>query len=113
MALGTIHAKATQAPKKLNSKSVTVAIATPNDTTASVIACNVEGKFQKKEGEKLQLFCNQRHACSMSDRLVEGGQSMHTTICYSFNFGNTDWSAQLTQGLGQYEENKQDEHILS
>jgi hypothetical protein len=51
MALGTIHAKATQAPKKLNSKSVTVAIATPNDTTASVIACNVEGKFQRRRGK--------------------------------------------------------------
>jgi hypothetical protein len=48
----------------------------------------------------------------MSGRLVEGGQSMHTTIRYSFNFANTDWSAQLIHGLGQYEENKHDEHIL-
>jgi hypothetical protein len=31
----------------LNSKSVTVATATPNDTTASVTACNVKVKFQK------------------------------------------------------------------
>jgi hypothetical protein len=38
-ALGTIHANATQAPKKLNSRSVTVATATPNDTVASVITC--------------------------------------------------------------------------
>jgi hypothetical protein len=36
-ALGIIQDSATQAPKKLNSKSVTVAMATPNETTTSVI----------------------------------------------------------------------------
>jgi hypothetical protein len=39
-ALGIIQASATQAPKKLNSKSVTVATATPNETTTSVITYN-------------------------------------------------------------------------
>ena len=39
-ALGIIQASATQAPKKLNSKSVTVAIATPNETTTSMITYN-------------------------------------------------------------------------
>jgi hypothetical protein len=38
-ALGIIQATATQAPKRLNSKSVTVATATPHDTTANVITC--------------------------------------------------------------------------
>lgn len=36
-ALGIIQANETQAPKRLNFKSVTVAIATPIDTTASAI----------------------------------------------------------------------------
>lgn len=36
-ALGTIHANATQAPKRLNCKSVTVATATPIETTVSAI----------------------------------------------------------------------------
>lgn len=35
VALGMIHAKATQAPNRLNCKSVTVATATPTDTTVS------------------------------------------------------------------------------
>ena len=34
-ALGIIHANATQAPKRLNCKSVTVATATPIETTVS------------------------------------------------------------------------------
>jgi len=38
-ALGMIHANATQAPKKLNSRSVTVATATPTDTTVSARTC--------------------------------------------------------------------------
>lgn len=37
-ALGTIHANATQAPKKWNCKSVTVATATPIDTTVNAKA---------------------------------------------------------------------------
>lgn len=39
MALGIIHAIAIRAPNKLNSKSVTVAIATPADTTAKAKTC--------------------------------------------------------------------------
>ena len=39
MALGIIHAIATKAPNKLNSKSVTVAIATPTETTARAKTC--------------------------------------------------------------------------
>lgn len=39
MALGTIHAIAIKAPNKLNSKSVTVATATPTDTTARAKTC--------------------------------------------------------------------------
>lgn len=35
VALGMIHANATQAPNRLNCKSVTVATATPTDTTVS------------------------------------------------------------------------------
>ena len=37
MALGIIQATATNAPNKLNSRSVTVAMATPRDTTANAI----------------------------------------------------------------------------
>lgn len=39
MALGIIHAIAIRAPNKLNSKSVTVATATPADTTAKAKTC--------------------------------------------------------------------------
>lgn len=39
VALGMIHAKATQAPNRLNCKSVTVATATPTDTTVSATTC--------------------------------------------------------------------------
>lgn len=39
MALGIIHAIAIQAPNILNSKSVTVAIATPTDTTTRARTC--------------------------------------------------------------------------
>lgn len=73
-ALGTIHANATQAPKKLNSKSVTVATATPNDTTASVTACNVREKTVRNPiSEYIHTNCVSGHP-------VEGKKSMHTAI---------------------------------
>lgn len=46
--LGTIHASAIQAPKKLNSKSVTVATATPTDTTAKARTCIIVLNFNKQ-----------------------------------------------------------------
>lgn len=45
-ALGIIHANAIQAPKRSNSRSVTVATATPTDTTVSARTCNF---FQQKK----------------------------------------------------------------
>lgn len=41
--LGIIHAMAMHAPKTLNSKSVTVATATPADTTTRAKTCNMMG----------------------------------------------------------------------
>lgn len=40
-ALGIIHANATQAPNRWNCRSVTVATATPIDTTVSAKACKI------------------------------------------------------------------------
>ena len=66
MALGIIHAIATKAPNKLNSKSVTVAIATPTETTARAKTCTNIGLFENlhmKGGKKL-LFLSLKFAWS-------------------------------------------------
>lgn len=45
MALGIIHAIAIKAPNKLNSKSVTVATATPAETKTRAKTCNRQKKL--------------------------------------------------------------------
>lgn len=60
MALGIIHAIAIQAPNILNSKSVTVAIATPTDTTTRARTCipstNFPISFFKRFNKKLYEY---------------------------------------------------------
>lgn len=61
IALGTIHATAIQAPNTLNSKSVTVATATPNETTtrAATYICQIRSHhtYISKSASFLKLLC--------------------------------------------------------